>query len=217
MSGESSRRVRVLISGVVQGVGFRPFVFRAAKKLGLGGTVRNTTAGVEIEAEGPGSRVRKLLEELREGPPIAHVEHIEVEDLPVLNERSFRVEESAETVAGASLVSPDLATCPRCLRELSSPLDRRYRYAFVNCTNCGPRFTIIESVPYDRERTTMKSFALCPTCYREYSDPLDRRYHAEATACASCGPRIHLVDPGGLPVADGEASLEEVRRRLAAG
>jgi hydrogenase maturation protein HypF len=216
-SGGRARRVRLRITGVVQGVGFRPFTHNLAERLGLGGSVRNTTAGVEIEAEGSDAAIDSFLRAVSQGPAMARVERVEVLDVPARGNSRFRVEESATTTEGAGLISPDLATCPKCLRELDSSRDRRHRYPFINCTHCGPRFTIVDAVPYDRERTTMRGFTLCASCAQEYADPADRRYHAEATACSACGPHVALLDRSGAVLAERGRAIDEARRRLAAG
>ena len=184
------QRLRIRVEGVVQGVGFRPFVHRLATELGLDGFVRNDERGVVIEVEGDGAAVAALLTRLpAEAPPLASVEHVEEEALPVCGERGFAIVDSAAAGAPDALVSPDVAVCADCLRELFDPADRRHRYPFINCTNCGPRFTIVRGVPYDRPLTTMAGFAMCAACEAEYHDPADRRFHAQPNACPDCGPR----------------------------
>jgi len=190
VSARERRRFRV--TGVVQGVGFRPFVHGLARRHGLGGFVLNDGAGVVIEAEGDGPALDAFALDLRtDAPPLARVESVVTDSIPARAEREFRVEASAATAATA-LIPPDVATCDDCLRELFDPEDRRYRYPFVNCTQCGPRFTIVVGVPYDRPLTTMGGFPLCADCRREYEDPADRRFHAEPIACPACGPRLSL-------------------------
>ena len=190
MSTNVRRRFRV--RGVVQGVGFRPFVYRLARRHGLTGFVLNDGAGVVIEAEGETPALEAFAESLRgEAPPLANVQTVEVTHLPSRGDAVFAIARSAAAGAGAA-VPPDIATCGECLRELFDPADRRYRYAFVNCTQCGPRFTIVRHVPYDRANTTMASFPMCGACRREYEDPGDRRYHAEPIACPDCGPRLSM-------------------------
>jgi hydrogenase maturation protein HypF len=194
------QRVRIRVEGVVQGVGFRPFVHRLATELGLDGFVRNDERGVVIEIEGDGAAVAGLLARLpADAPPLASVERIITEAMPAGGERGFTI---AGSSAGApdALVPPDVAVCADCLRELFDPSDRRYRYPFINCTNCGPRFTIVRGVPYDRPLTTMAGFAMCPACEAEYHDPTDRRFHAQPNACPDCGPRLRLQG-GSDPVA----------------
>jgi hydrogenase maturation protein HypF len=185
-------RERLLISGTVQGVGFRPFVWRLAKSLGLAGFVRNSAAGVEIEAEGTCGHLCEFRRRLAaEAPPAAAIERIESDARAVLSEKEFRAMPS-ERGRAATTIPPDLATCPECLREILDPADRRYRYPFTNCTACGPRFTVVRALPYDRDTTTMRAFALCARCEREYLDPADRRFRAEPVACPRCGPRAWL-------------------------
>jgi hydrogenase maturation protein HypF len=188
-------RREISVRGIVQGVGFRPFVYTLARRRGLAGLVRNDAEGVHIEAEGPPEELELFVRGIREeAPPLAVVEALSWRPLSVLEERDFRIEESREGVRRRALVSPDVATCEDCLTELLDPADRRYRYPFTNCTNCGPRFTITRSVPYDRATTTMTRFRMCPECQREYDDPADRRFHAQPNACPLCGPRVRLLD-----------------------
>ena len=181
--------------GIVQGVGFRPFIYSLARRHELAGLVRNDAEGVHIEAEGAREELERFLREIKEkAPPLAVVESVAWRPLAVREETQFRIEESREGVRRQALVSPDVATCEDCLAELFDPLDRRYRYPFTNCTNCCPRFTITRSVPYDRATTTMAHFEMCPECQREYDDPSDRRFHAQPNACPVCGPRVRLLD-----------------------
>jgi hydrogenase maturation protein HypF len=182
-------RKLIRIRGTVQGVGFRPFVSNLAKRLEISGFVRNTEAGVEIEAEG--AAVERFMAELRSGaPPLARIAEMDVTDLKLRNEPGFEIRESAPKVGDFALVPPDIATCADCLRDLTQPGNRRYHYPFTNCTNCGPRYTIIRDVPYDRAATTMAGFRLCPACEAEYGDASDRRFHAQPNACPVCGPQI---------------------------
>ena len=184
--------------GIVQGVGFRPFVYALARRRGLAGLVRNDAEGVHIEAEGPPEELELFMREVKEeAPPLAVVEAVAWRPLAVRREREFRIEESREGVRRRALISPDVATCEDCLEELFDPTDRRYRYPFTNCTNCGPRFTITHSVPYDRAMTTMSRFEMCTECQSEYDDPSDRRFHAQPNACPVCGPRVRLLDRSG--------------------
>ena len=199
-------RLRVAFRGAVQGVGFRPFLYRLAAELELAGWVRNGPAGVICEVEGANEAVRSFLQRIpHELPPRAAVHgmeptfldpigtgQLESADRPV-----FVIQESDTADAPAATVVPDIATCADCLRELLDPADRRYRYPFTNCTNCGPRYSILESLPYDRARTTMKRFALCDRCRSEFDDPMDRRFHAQPIACPACGPRLELWTPDG--------------------
>ena len=185
-------RHRFRVTGIVQGVGFRPFVYGLARRHALGGFVRNDGHGVVIEAEGAPAALEAFGAELSsEAPALARVDGVVSEVVPVLGDRAFAIAESA-AFAGTALIPPDVATCGECLRELFDPRDRRYRYPFVNCTQCGPRFTIVTAVPYDRPNTTMAGFPLCGDCRREYEDPADRRFHAEPIACPVCGPQLSL-------------------------
>jgi hydrogenase maturation protein HypF len=188
-------RREISVRGIVQGVGFRPFIYALAQRHGLTGLVRNDAEGVYIEAEGPPEELELFLQEIREkAPPLAMVESVAWRPLAVRKERGFRIEESREGIRRRALISPDVATCGECVAELFDPADRRYRYPFTNCTNCGPRFTITRSVPYDRAMTTMVHFEMCPECLNEYDDPSDRRFHAQPNACPVCGPRVKLLD-----------------------
>ncbi len=198
----TKKLAKVTVRGVVQGVGFRPFVYRLAHKHGLTGWVRNTSESVEIEAEGEEWRLCAFVEELRSKvPPMASIETLEVSLSEPQGYTAFEIRGSKTKEGKYQLVSPDIATCRDCLREIFDPQDRRYRYPFTNCTNCGPRFTIIEDIPYDRPRTTMKKFKMCPQCQEEYENPLDRRFHAQPNACPRCGPSLELVTSKGAPVA----------------
>ena len=197
-TGDDVSRLRVVIRGAVQGVGFRPFVFRIATELQLKGWVSNTSQGVFIEVEGPRTTVEAFLLRLEpEKPPRAFIQSLESSFLDPIGFSGFEIRESRETGPKTALVLPDIATCPDCLREMFDVSNRRYLYPFTNCTNCGPRFTIIEALPYDRNNTSMKSFEMCPACRREYEDPLDRRFHAQPNACPVCGPHVELWNPAG--------------------
>jgi hydrogenase maturation protein HypF len=212
-----ARRVQLEIQGLVQGVGFRPFVYRVANELGLAGRVSNTTEGVEIEAEGSPAAVEGLLLHLKHQlPPLARVDQLRVRELEPAGLEGFTIVESRGRSGGAALISPEVATCPACLAEVRDPADRRHRYAFTNCTDCGPRFTIVESVPYDRPLTTMGHFPLCPACSAEYQDPMDRRFHAEPNACPVCGPQLALLAPDGSPIPC-EDPIAAAQQRLRAG
>jgi len=189
---------RISARGVVQGVGFRPFVYQLATKYNLKGWVCNTSEDVKIEVQGESKDVKHFLSELQDNvPPLASIEHITVTYHPPVDYTSFEIRHSIAEEGKYQLVSPDIATCPACLKEIFSPKDRRYHYPFTNCTNCGPRFTIIEDIPYDRPKTTMRSFIMCPDCQAEYDNPLDRRFHAQPNACPKCGPRLELLDARG--------------------
>lgn len=203
------RHVHIHVTGIVQGVGMRPFVYREAMAHGICGWVLNAGDGVHIEAHALSEALDGFVGALSEhAPAAARVEHVEVADLApggwdAANEQGFRIVASQDQTAHTTLISPDIATCDDCLRELFDPADRRYHYPFINCTNCGPRFTIIRSLPYDRAATSMDHFPMCPTCAAEYADPLDRRFHAQPDACFECGPHItwREADRGVVPAA----------------
>jgi len=200
------KRLRVHIKGIVQGVGFRPFVYSLAKKYGLVGWVINDSRGVEIEVDGDES-LQKFIEDLKtEAPPLSQIVDI-ASELVEISEgekyRGFEIRESEDVEGERVLISPDVATCPDCLREMYTPGDPRYRYPFLNCTNCGPRFTIIEDLPYDRPSTTMREFPMCGDCRDEYETPSDRRFHAQPTCCPVCGPELKFLDHDGVEI-DGD-------------
>jgi hydrogenase maturation protein HypF len=193
--------VHIHITGIVQGVGFRPFVYGLAQRLGLTGWVRNTSAGVDILVEGAAETLQRFAADLRgQAPPLSQIESFQMEAAAANGCQSFEILESEPIPAAFMPISADVATCPDCLRELLEPADRHYRYPFINCTNCGPRFTIITDIPYDRPNTTMAGFPLCPECAQEYHDPRDRRFHAQPVACPQCGPHIWLEYPVGQAV-----------------
>jgi hydrogenase maturation protein HypF len=209
-------RKRLRVAGVVQGVGFRPYVYNLARRLGLAGFVLNDGAGVVVELEGPAEAIEGFLAELRaEPPPRARIDAMDEEEIAPAAETAFVIKES-EPGRAQALISPDVAACGDCLDELVDEDDRRYRYPFINCTNCGPRFTIIEGVPYDRPRTTMASFTMCPACRAEYEDPTNRRFHAQPNACPACGPGVGLWDAEGEPL-DTADPLGDVRDLLLEG
>ncbi|WP_327640315.1 carbamoyltransferase HypF [Kribbella sp. NBC_00482] len=209
-------RSRALVTGVVQGVGFRPFVYALARELGLSGQVGNSAAGVVAEVEGPAAAVAAFGVRVRtDAPPLAVVATVTLETLPAVGGTEFAILDSTAG-PGRTLVSPDVATCADCLAEFADPSDRRYRHPFISCTNCGPRFTIITGLPYDRPATTMAAFPLCPDCAREYADPADRRFHAQPIACPACGPRLQLVQPG-VETTYGEAALAAAHALLIDG
>lgn len=216
---DTVERWALRIKGTVQGVGFRPHVYQTATSHGLAGWVLNSAQGVTVEVEGPLPRLHGFLKDLLGRlPRLARVDWWDRRTLPPAGYRIFEIRESLESPGSRSkeaLVSPDVAICPDCRREIQDPADRRYRYPFTNCTNCGPRFTIIEDVPYDRAKTTMKDFPMCPECAAEYRDPGDRRFHAQPNACPDCGPRVELVDRAGIPVTGDW--LGTARRLLAEG
>jgi hydrogenase maturation protein HypF len=212
-------RVRIRVTGTVQGVGFRPYIHRLAGRLGLDGWVLNDELGVLVEVQGPGPAVERFVERLPvEAPPLAAVEAVAAEEIPAGDgERGFRILESTRSGEPEALVSPDTATCEDCLRELFDPADRRHRYPFINCTNCGPRFTIVRDVPYDRPLTTMAGFKMCDRCRAEYDDPADRRFHAQPNACPDCGPALRLLSADGRPLRVNDplrAAVEALRAGL---
>jgi hydrogenase maturation protein HypF len=197
-AGQPLKLASISVRGIVQGVGFRPFVYGLAVKHNLKGWVYNTSEDVRIEVEGKAEAIRQFERELgTKAPPLALIENIAVEYHRPVGYKSFEIRKSQAQRGKYQLVSPDVATCQACLDELLNPEDRRYRYPFTNCTNCGPRFTIIEGMPYDRAKTTMRYFEMCPQCQAEYDNPLDRRFHAQPNACPKCGPQVQLVDNEG--------------------
>jgi len=214
-SSAAGRRFR--IGGTVQGVGMRPFVWRAARDCGVGGRVRNDAAGVTVEAFGTVAALDALEARLRsDGPPSSRVTSFLAEEIAPEAIASFAIEESAGADERRVSIPPDLSTCAACLREVLDPSDRRFHYPFTNCTDCGPRFTIVRDVPYDRVATTMAPFRMCPDCAREYGDPADRRFHAEPNACPACGPRVSLLGADGAPLASRDP-VADAGAALAAG
>ncbi|MCS7287436.1 MAG: carbamoyltransferase HypF [Anaerolineae bacterium] len=205
---EGKKRLRVEIKGAVQGVGFRPFVYRLATSLNLAGWVINDTRGVLIEVEGGEASLEEFLRRLTvEKPPRAIIQNLRSSWLEPAGYTRFEIRHSLEQGEKTVLVLPDIATCPDCLAEIFNPSDRRYRYPFTNCTNCGPRFTIIQSLPYDRPNTSMSRFTMCPDCASEYNNPADRRFHAQPNACPLCGPHLELWDAEGRKLASGDEAL----------
>ncbi len=208
-------RRQIEVSGIVQGVGFRPYVYRLATGHHLAGSIRNTPAGVSIEIQGPVETIEDFVARLpREAPPLARITSVAVREVPCNRDHEFRILGSRSGEAVRTLISPDVAVCSDCLRELFDPSDRRHRYPFINCTNCGPRFTIVRDIPYDRPRTSMAVFPMCPACQAEYDHPLNRRFHAQPNACWTCGPRVELWDRSGQridcrdPIAEAVAGLD---------
>jgi hydrogenase maturation protein HypF len=194
-------RSRINVCGIVQGVGFRPYIYRLATERGLSGTVTNTSSGVTIEIQGPTVAVEDFVACLpRQAPPIARITDVSVLDLPCNGDHDFRILSSQRGDAVHTLISPDIAICNDCLRELFDPRDRRYHYSFINCTNCGPRFTIVRDIPYDRPYTSMAVFPMCAACQAEYDDPLNRRFHAQPNACQDCGPHVELWEKDGTRI-----------------
>ncbi len=210
-------RVHVAIRGAVQGVGFRPFVYRLAQELGLRGWVNNSAAGVFVEAEGQAQRVRELVRRLEDDKPdIAIIQSLEATFLDPVGYSAFEIRASTSGEKRA-LVLPDLATCPLCLNDILDPANRRYRYPFTNCTHCGPRFSIIAGLPYDRAATTMARFTMCAECAREYRDPADRRFHAQPNACPACGPQLALWNGDGVEIAQRHEALVATAGEIRAG
>ncbi|HVP12085.1 MAG TPA: carbamoyltransferase HypF [Phycisphaerae bacterium] len=198
-------RRAIAIRGTVQGVGFRPFVYGLATKLGLRGFVKNQTSGVWIEVEGESAALDQFLDHLRTRlPPLARIDDLSWQPQEPRGDRQFSIEHSQADAGGAVVICPDVATCDDCLGELNDPKDRRYHYPFLNCTNCGPRLTIVKGAPYDRVRTTMAAFPMCDACRAEYEDPADRRFHAQPVACPACGPSLTLLDEAGKPITGGD-------------
>ena len=208
----------MVVRGVVQGVGFRPFVYRLALEEGLAGFVGNDTDGVTIEIEGPEERVEAFLARLQtEAPPLSRIDSVAVRELGLAEDSNFRIVSSEVLGRVSTGIPADAATCPDCLRELLDPADRRYRYPFLNCTNCGPRFTITRRIPYDRPQTSMAKFPMCPECQREYDDPLDRRFHAQPNACWVCGPRVWILQTADSESSSGEEAVELTLQLLMEG
>ncbi|MBU1001257.1 MAG: carbamoyltransferase HypF [Proteobacteria bacterium] len=216
---EDMTRKRFTITGAVQGVGFRPFVYRIALEHALTGSVKNTPEGVIIEVQGTANAVDAFGTDLRHKlPPLASIVSCDEQDHePVLGEKAFEIIASTGGAGHSVLISPDVATCADCLDDMNDPANPRHLYPFTNCTNCGPRYTITRSIPYDRDKTSMACFPLCETCAKEYQDPLDRRFHAQPNACPVCGPEVWLSTPDGTELARGEDALRQLARELAAG
>jgi hydrogenase maturation protein HypF len=213
---ETTRAVAVRraidVTGIVQGVGFRPFVYRLAHECNLTGLIANTPAGVTIEVQGEGDLIVRFLARLQsEAPPLAKITSISPRDIEVQTDTAFRIVSSRLDKPPKALISPDVAVCADCLREMMNPRDRRFRYPFINCTNCGPRFTIIRDIPYDRARTSMASFNMCAACQAEYDDPANRRFHAQPNACWDCGPQLQLWSADGSHVDTAEPIREAAR------
>ncbi|RUM60485.1 MAG: carbamoyltransferase HypF, partial [Persephonella sp.] len=212
------KRLKIHLTGAVQGVGFRPFVYNLAKRYGLNGYVINDTYGVIIEIEGDEKDINQFLISLQtEKPPLAHIFSQEIEQLSLKGYKNFEIRKSESKGKKEVFILPDISTCEECFKELTDPNNRRYRYPFINCTNCGPRFTIIERLPYDRQNTTMKKFKMCPDCEREYNDPKDRRFHAQPNACPICGPYISLYTSDIRLVSEREQALQDTIKLLKEG
>ncbi len=206
----TAERVKIILRGAVQGVGFRPFVYRLATEMSLTGWVLNSAQGLFIEAEGMRATLEEFLLRLdKEKPPAAVVQSLEFSFLDPRGYAHFEIRQSEKSGKKTAVIMPDIATCPECLREIFDPRDRRYLYPFTNCTNCGPRFTIIAALPYDRPNTAMKKFAMCPACQKEYDDPRDRRFHAQPNACPQCGPHLELWETTGKILARNHEALQQ--------
>ena len=194
-------RRRLTINGIVQGVGFRPFIYSLARDIGLVGSVYNTSDGVKVEVQGNLPQLEQFESRLHsEAPPLSTIISVEMEDIPTRDDSEFTIVSSHDNASVSTLISPDVALCDDCKAELFDNKDRRYRYPFINCTNCGPRYTIIEDIPYDRPFTSMKHFPLCETCHAEYQNPQDRRFHAQPNACPACGPQVWITDHSGKKI-----------------
>jgi len=205
-------RIKIFVEGIVQGVGFRPFVYRQATKENLKGCVANTSHGVEIEVEGEPEALDRFVHNLQsQAPVLARITNVRVTEIPPSGDAEFLIRSSREDAVRSTLISPDMAVCNDCLNELFDPQNRRYRYPFINCTHCGPRYTIIQDIPYDRPRTTMSCFSMCPECEKEYRDPSNRRFHAQPNACPVCGPRVWLTDKTGEVLACDDPITEAAR------
>ncbi len=215
---DSNRNYRILVKGTVQGVGFRPFVYRIACSNHLLGSVTNTPAGVVVEVSGKSADLKHFYRQLKEqAPPLAQIDSIAIEEIPAIEHlQDFRIVTSTTDCATETLVPVDISVCDDCRRELIDPDDRRYQYPLNNCTNCGPRYTIIRDLPYDRPATALAPFPLCDTCQTEYADPANRRFHAEATACPVCGPQLFLMTGDGQPLVT-EDPLKEIAKRISRG
>ena len=216
----SARRLAITVRGVVQGVGFRPFVYNAAHARGLRGWVQNEAGAVQIEVEGESAAVEDFVKALRHAPPPqARIEAMEVAPIPCTadTDGEFRIRPSGKRGAPGPTIPADLGTCAECLEEIRTSGERRYQYPFTNCTNCGPRWSIIETLPYDRPRTSMARFAMCPSCRSQYENPADRRFHAQPIACPECGPQLGVIDADGSPGATGQEALGQAARAILSG
>ena len=218
------RRLAIAVRGVIQGVGFRPFVYRAARAAGLTGWVLNEAGTVRIEVQGDRAALDAFINTLRHGhPPQARIDALEIHEIQADGGESsvgpapFQIRESTGASSPRPTIPADLATCPECQAEIRDPSQRRYKYPFTNCTNCGPRWSIIEQLPYDRPRTSMAGFEMCPACRAEYEDPADRRFHAQPIACPRCGPALELLDRDGRAIATGQAALDRAAAAILAG
>lgn len=203
---------RIIITGIVQGVGFRPFIFNLAEAFGLKGWVGNYDSNVIIEIDGDSHMVADFIDEIKKSAPVLSViESIEYKEIEYQGFRNFEIRHSHKDSKGPVFISPDVATCRDCLREMKDKNDRRYKYPFINCTNCGPRFTIIKNIPYDRDKTTMDCFEMCENCRQEYTKPSDRRYHAQPVSCHDCGPSLSVADESGKVIQDIKTSSQCIK------
>jgi len=217
MTGTGRIARKLIVRGIVQGVGFRPFIYQLAARFELTGEVANTSSGVIIHAEGPTTKITAFAEAIStEKPPLAHITDLTVEPADFKAYESFAITVSQKQASRTALISPDVSICEDCRREMFDPADRRFRYPFINCTNCGPRYTIIDDIPYDRPKTSMRHFQMCPDCQAEYDDPLDRRFHAQPNACPVCGPQCALMSADGHMLEEAEA-IKAAARLLKAG
>ncbi len=210
------KRYFIRVQGIVQGVGFRPFVYKQARAHNLFGWVNNNSSGVYIDVQGEEQDLQDFLKEFEKAPPLSKIENIAIELRPLERYTEFNIVESEEILGDITLVSPDMSVCEDCIRDITTEGNPRYGYAFTNCTNCGPRFSIIERLPYDRDKTTMESFKMCESCAEEYKNPEDRRFHAQPNACPSCGPRLWVTDSRGNEINTGD-SLKFTREKLKGG
>ncbi|MFB0921716.1 MAG: acylphosphatase, partial [Oscillospiraceae bacterium] len=198
---EELTRCLIDINGIVQGVGFRPFVYKLACSCGIKGWVNNVSGGVHIDAEGTDESLNTFVRRLKEeAPALSFIDSFRSKTAEPVRYLNFEIRDSSSEITSAAYISPDICVCEDCLREMNDPNSRRYRYPFINCTNCGPRFTITAGIPYDRVNTTMRSFPMCEDCAKEYHDPADRRFHAQPVACDKCGPSLSLLDQEGRQI-----------------
>ncbi|MEK7722730.1 MAG: acylphosphatase, partial [Acidobacteriota bacterium] len=212
------KRLRLEIRGVVQGVGFRPFVYSCAKKFDVKGFVGNESSGVFVEIEGEEHRLNQFIKQLKtNAPPLCHISDIKLQTIENTFDIDFKIIESESHEAEFTLISPDISTCKDCLQELFDKNNRRYLYPFINCTNCGPRFTITKTVPYDRPNTTMSTFTMCNACRAEYENSLDRRFHAQPISCWDCGPRLFFCDAGTRGLGDAGKEIKQTTESLLNG
>ncbi|MCX7917350.1 MAG: acylphosphatase, partial [bacterium] len=213
----SKERYKILIKGKVQGVGFRPTIYRYAKELNLGGFVCNTGSGVLIEIEGDNGKLEAFLNRIKKyPPPKAEIREIKVKKIKTKGEIEFKITKSKKGQREVE-ISPDISICKNCLDELFNPFDKRYLFPFINCTDCGPRFTIIKKVPYDRKNTTMDEFYMCDECKNEYEDICSRRFHAQPNCCFICGPEVRLIDKEGRIIAKNIDSIKKTAQLLEEG